>query len=97
MDNTEPIIILAGLQSDGTTYQLHPLSRERLRVAFPGVLQAPTVYVGLDTQANFEAQHGPMWGQIASLLTGVSITKLQSLGEVVIRVANTGKDFEVRA
>jgi hypothetical protein len=90
-----PIIILAGVQSEGTTYQLHPVSKDRLAEAFPGVQQAPTVFVGYDTQADFETIHGPMWAQIAMLLTGVSLEKLLEIAPVLIRVPASGKEFEV--
>ena len=90
-----PIIILAGLQADGTTYQLHPSSRNRVRERFPSATQAPSVFVGYETQADFESLHGPMWGQIAMMLTGLSLEKLEGLGHVVVRVATTGREFEV--
>ena len=97
MSEGEPIIILAGLQRDGTTYQLHPLSQERVRHAFPGRSQAPSVFVGYETQADFETLHGSMWSQIAILLTGVELAKLQQLGPVLLRVPATGREIEVAA
>ena len=95
MTTADPIVILAGLQQDGTTYQLHPVSSERLRTAFPGVRQAPSVFVGYDTKADFETLHGPMWSQIAQLLTGVSVERLRELGPVLVRVPSTGREIEV--
>lgn len=96
MANNDPIVILAGLQQDGTIYQLHPISIERLRAEFPGVQRAPSVFVGYDTQADFESLHGPMWPQITQLLTGVSVEKLRKLGSVLVRVPSTGREIEVR-
>ena len=97
MAETKPIIILAGIQAQGTTYALHPESKQRLKTAFPEVSQAPSVYVGYDTQDDFTRLHGPMWSQIATLLTGLSVEQLQKLGPVVLKVPATGKEFEVAA
>lgn len=97
MDQQEPIIILAGLQRDGTAYQLDPLSKERLAARYPGVSPAPRLFVGYDTRSEFESLHGPMWPQIVSLLTGVSIDRLtRDLGRVVIQVPRSGRELEVR-
>ncbi len=96
MDQQEPIIILAGVQRNGTTYQLDPLSKLRLEAALPGAKPAPRIFVGHETQADFETLHGPMWPQIASLLTGVSVDRLETLGGVIIRVPSSGKLMEVR-
>ena len=96
MKDQDQIVILAGLQTDGTTYRLHPVSRERLRVAFPTIAQAPSVFVGFDTQADFESLHGPMWGQIAMLLTGLSLQRLREMGRVIVREPATGREFEVK-
>jgi hypothetical protein len=95
MNDIEGIVILAGLQQDGTTYQLHPVSREKLKKEFPNVTQAPTIFVGYDVQDDFETLHGPMWSMIAHLLTGVSVKKLNNLGTVRIRVPETNKEFPV--
>jgi len=80
----EPIKIAIGRQSDGCSYQLDPLSRQRIQSMFPGVRVAPRVFVGYETRSEFEAIHGPMWGQIARLLTGVSVEKLNEIGGFLI-------------
>jgi hypothetical protein len=96
MTANTPIVIMAGLQRYGTTYQLHPNSVTRLRAAFPDVQQAPKVFVGYDTQADFERTHGRMWAQIVQLLTGVNRDELVRLGGAVIRIPTTGKEYEVK-
>lgn len=91
------IVILAGLQSDGTTYMLDPVSRQRLRKEFPSVSQVPSVFIGYDTEANFLSLHGPIWGQVVTLLTGLSVRQVQQLGAVVIRIPSRGEEHEVMA
>jgi hypothetical protein len=41
---------------------------------------ASSVFVSFDTQWSFERFHGPMWTQIAMLLTGLSEEQIQDLG-----------------
>ena len=60
-----------------TTTHRHPTSAARIRLAFPSVRVAPSVYVGYETRDEFEALHGPMWPQIVILLAGVSADKLR--------------------
>jgi hypothetical protein len=81
---TEPIRIDIGRDSEGATYELHPLSRRRIEKEFPGVRSAPQVYVGYKTRTEFEELHGPMWKQIAMILTGLSWEQMEKLGGVVI-------------
>ena len=93
----ERIVILAGLQSDGTTYRLDPLSRRRLREEFPSAVQVPSVFIGYDTEASFLSLHGPIWGQVVTLLTGLSLRQVQQLGDVIIRIPSRGEEHEVVA
>lgn len=98
MTASPPLVILVGLQSSGATYALEPLSRRRIQEAFPGVSVAPSVFVGYKTREDFESLHGPMWGQIVSLLTGVSVDRLrEALGEVIVRVPGQGTDLAIPA
>ena len=93
----EKSIILVGLQADGTTYSLHPAFRRRLLEAYPTVRPAPSVFVGSDTKVDFESLHGPMWKQIAILLTGLSLEKLTEFGQVIVRDPMSGREFELQA
>jgi hypothetical protein len=71
-----PIAILVGRQSDGNTYSLHPNSFKLLRQRFPQVRVQPTVFIGRDTQDNYEATWGSIYEQVATLLTGLSPERL---------------------
>jgi hypothetical protein len=95
MTAATPIVIMAGLQRDGTTYQLHPTSIKRLEAAFPDVRHVPKVFVGYDSQADFESLHRKMWHQIVVLLTGVSLDRLHGLGGAVVRIPGTGEEHVV--
>ncbi len=74
------IVINIGRQSDGCTYQLNPKSRNEIQKKFPSVRAAPTIFVGYETQSDFENLHGPMWKQIATLLTGLSWEQIEEMG-----------------
>ena len=76
------ILINIGRQSDGCTYQLYPRSRLEIGRRFPGVRPAPSVFVGYEAQSEFESSHGPMWQQIAMLVTGLSVGQMQEMGGV---------------
>jgi hypothetical protein len=62
-----------GRQADGCTYALHPRSAAEITKRYPGVHPAPSIYVGYATRTDFESLHGPMWPQIAALLTGLGL------------------------
>ncbi len=94
MASGNPIVILAGLQRDGTTYQLHPRSQRLLEAEFPTAHKVPSVFVGYATQKDFERLHGPLWKQIAEMLTGVSADQLP--GGLVIREPDNGREHTVR-
>lgn len=76
------LLINIGRQSDGCTYQLNPRSRAEIRNKFPGVHSAPSIFVGYETQSDFESLHGPMWKQIAMMLTGLSWDQIEAMGGV---------------
>jgi hypothetical protein len=54
--------------------------------------------VSFDTQWDFDRLHGPMWTQIAMLLTGLSEEQIQSFGGFIF-MSPTDKEvvFESRA
>ena len=80
----EPLIIQIGRQRDGCTYQLHPSSRVQLKKTFPDTRPVPSVFIGYDTQSDFEVLHGPLWKQVATMLTGLSWKRIEDLGGIKI-------------
>jgi hypothetical protein len=77
-----PIEILVGRQSDGCTYSLHPTSRKLIRRRFQSARLVPSLFIAADTRADFEAAQGPVWDQIAMILTGLSKQQMDELGGV---------------
>jgi len=71
---------LVGRQSDGITYGLHPNTLKRIHQQFPQVRQTPSVFIGSDTQTNYETSVGPIYDQVAILLTGLPRDKVRELG-----------------
>lgn len=76
------LLINIGRQSDGCTYQLNPRSRAEIRARFPGAEPVPSIFVGYDTQADFEKLHGRMWKQLAVMLTGLAWEEIEEMGGV---------------
>jgi hypothetical protein len=74
------LVINIGRQSDGCTYQLHPRSRTEIKKRFPEAHLVPTLFVGYDTQSDFETLHSPMWKQIAMILTGLTWEQIEESG-----------------
>lgn len=76
----DKIIVEVGKQLDGYTFRLSPRTRTRLERELPNLPPATSLFVGFDTQGDFEKIHGPMWQQIVSILTGLSEDRLKKLG-----------------
>ena len=75
-----PVVILIGRQSDGRSYTLSPSSKKLVRKKFPGSTIAPSVFITTSTHSDFAAVHGPIWDQVAIILTGLSSGQLEQLG-----------------
>ncbi len=88
------IVIYVGRQKDGCTYQLHPSSRARIRMSFPNAHITPSIFVGYETQSDFEVFHGPLWDQVTQILTGLSLAEIESLGGFRIFDPTTGKEVQ---
>lgn len=74
------LVIYFGLQGDGCTYLLDAKSRERIQTAFPEAKLVPRVFIGFNKEAEFERLHGPIWEQVATILTGLTDEQIQLLG-----------------
>jgi hypothetical protein len=76
-----PIVIYIGRKTDGCVYELGPEARARL-TKMPGATPVRRVFIGLDTQADFELEHGGIEWQVAQLLTGLTRSQLEAQGGV---------------
>lgn len=74
------LVIVAGRQSDGYTFRLHPKTRDRIVEKFPDIAGPDSVFIGFDTKGQFESIHGPVWEHVALLLTGLSKDQLEQFG-----------------
>mgnify|MGYP001426042618 CR=1 FL=1 len=90
-----PLVIHIGRQSDGCAYELNPRSVAVIRARYPGVRAVPSVFVGYDTRTEFEELHGPMWKQIAMMLTGLSWEQIEQMGGVSIYDPTMGESRQV--
>lgn len=90
-----PLVIHIGRQSDGCAYELNPRSRADVLKRFPGVRPAPSVFVGYASRADFQTLHGPMWRQIATMLTGLTWEQIEAMGGVTIYDPERGEELAV--
>jgi hypothetical protein len=75
-----PVVILIGRQSDGLSYMLSPSSKKLIRKKFPGSNIAPGgVFISTATPSDNETVQGPIWDQVAIILTGLSLDQLEQL------------------
>jgi hypothetical protein len=93
-----PIVIEVGKQMNGATFRLSPKTEVMLASRIPDWSPASSIFVSFDTQWDFDRLHGPMWTQIAMLLTGLSEEQIQSFGGFIF-MSPTDKEvvFESRA
>ena len=76
-EDSGPIVILVGRQSDGNTYELHPNSLRLLRKKFSRISMNPNVFVGRETPADHEESVGKAtYDQVVTLLTGLDVTRI---------------------
>jgi hypothetical protein len=75
-----PIEIRVAQRSDGCTYSLSPTSRKLILKRFPRANLAPNVFISTPARFDLERTHGPIWGQVALILTGLSEEQIQQLG-----------------
>lgn len=66
----DALVLVAGIQGNGVTYELHPLSRQRLWEAHPGVKFIPSLMIGWETPGEVVELQGGQWGTVAAVLTG---------------------------
>jgi hypothetical protein len=91
----DKVVIQVGRQLDGYTFRLDPRSRAEIAESLPKPLPATSVFVSFETREGLERVYGPMWQQVAILLTGLSEAQLGNLGgSVFIDAANGQALFE---
>jgi hypothetical protein len=75
-----PLLIYVGRQQRGAVYRLGTRTRLRLEKDFPHAARMPMVHLGYESPEGFERLHGPVWEQVAEMLTGLSRKQISKYG-----------------
>jgi hypothetical protein len=78
-------VIYVARESDGYTYQLHPLSEDRVRQKHPAPKTFPRIFISDDTKDDITAVLGPVADQLVPLLTHLSPEEARELGGAEFR------------
>lgn len=84
--NEQSIIIHFGVQREGFTFRLHPLSLQRIEQLFPTRIRLMSVYIGYDLNRNRPEIHQverEIWEHVGMMLTGLSTEEINQLGGFV--------------
>jgi hypothetical protein len=90
-----PLTILSIPTSEGTEFRLEPTSQERILTHFPNARPAGKVVFAAQVRADYERQHGPVWDQVITVLTGIPEESVARLGGVRI-VTSEGQTLHER-
>lgn len=82
-------------QMDGVTYELDPVSKALVEKHAKDTQPASRLFISFGDKTQLEWTHGPVWKQVASLLTGLSWIQLSELGNVVFIDPKTDKPIEM--
>lgn len=83
-----PLRVLVTKDEFGTIFQLDPPSMQRLTEFNPGLASA-RVGIRDDTREYFESLHGPIFREVALLLTGLNDEQLHTVGGIVFEEAGS--------
>jgi len=74
-----PLEIYVGLESDGSTYALHPISRKLIKKLYPDARIRRSVFVGSEEEPN-EKVDDKSYDRVVALLTGLADPQIKRLG-----------------
>jgi hypothetical protein len=80
----QSIRISIGRQDDGCAFRLDEEFRSQVE---PSARRLGTIFVGMERLGDFVGAHGPVWLQVAELLTGFTASKLRQRGCVFVNGA----------
>ena len=75
-----PLEIYAVRKHEDCHYTLSSISQRLIRKTFPKANYLPRVSIAAWGKTDFEETQGPLWPQIASILTGLTDAQLEQLG-----------------
>ena len=82
----QSIIIHFGVQREGFTFRLHPLSLQKVEQLYPSRTRLMSIYIGYDLNRNRPDIHQveqAIWDHVATMLTGLSNEEIHQLGGFV--------------
>lgn len=79
-----PITIHYGLQRDGYTFRLRPLTLLGIREKYPDRYRVDSVFIGFDKRQDLTQFDESVWRHVSQLLTGLSYEELNSLGGFIV-------------
>jgi hypothetical protein len=79
-----PLTILSIPTAGGTEFRLTPASQERILSHFPNARITGQVTFPQPVREGYERQHGPVWNQVITILTGIPEEAIERLGGVRI-------------
>lgn len=80
----EKLTVLVGIQNDGYVFRLKPSSKKELLLKRDLQDTVSSVFISYDTKRDFEQIHGRIWDHVITLLTGMSLNKLNRMGGFAI-------------
>ena len=89
-----PLTILSIPMNGGTVFRLEANSQARIMQHYPNarmrgeVVQPDGVMFPHDVREDFERQHGPVWDEVITVLTGISEEEVAGLGGIRIVTLN---------
>lgn len=78
------LTVLVGKQKDGYVFRLKPSSKRELLQEKDLQDTVSSVFISYDTKHDFEQIHGQVWDQVITLLTSMSLKKLNQVGGFVV-------------
>ena len=78
--NLPAYMIDVGIQRDGYTFRLDPLSRVQIQQTYPDLPRVASVFISFDQHKDLEQLPLPIWQQLVQLLTGLSFERINELG-----------------
>lgn len=77
-------MINVGIQRDGFTFRLDPLSRVQLEQRYPDLPRVASLFLGFDQHKELSAIPQQIWQQLVQLLTGLTFEQINEIGGFMV-------------
>jgi hypothetical protein len=78
----DAVLIVFGIQNDGTVYAIDLYSEDRIKECYPDAKPLRSLFLGHYKETEFETLNRPRWEQMVFMLTGLSAEQIAALGGV---------------